>query len=266
MYKSIASLTNPLLTKISKLNKSSNYRHQCAQALICGEHLILEAVRFQRLNTLVLLESSITKYPQLLHTLPKQIQIYLVSSQIMHKINPLDTPCDILGLVDILEPKFDKNIYTQDILILDAIQDPGNLGTILRLAVSCGVRHIILTKGCVDCYNLKVLRASQGIQFGLNLYTNIDAIEFLTNYQGLVLITSLMAQKSIYELDMRRKNVAWIFGNEGSGVSSQLLEMTKDLVKIPMLGDVESLNVAMASTVCLFEMLRQRNYEVERDE
>ena len=143
--------------------------------------------------------------------------------------------------------------------MLDAVQDAGNVGTVLRSAAAAGIRHVVLGAGCADAYSPKVLRAGMGAHFALTLHERVDLRDWLAGYPHRTLATALTEHNnfSLYELDLRPPS-AWIFGNEGSGVSPDILAAADATVKIPMQGAVESLNIAQAATICLFEQMRQR--------
>lgn len=146
---------------------------------------------------------------------------------------------------------------TGTVVALENVQDPGNMGTILRSAAASGVRAIVLSAECVDVYSPKVLRAGMGAHFLLDIYTDVALQPWLAAYQGRSLVTALDERStSLYGEDLRQ-DVAFVFGNEGAGVSAEIIKAADQAVIIPMLGQTESLNVAMAATVCLFERMRQ---------
>ena len=141
-------------------------------------------------------------------------------------------------------------------VLLEAIQDPGNLGAMLRTAAAAGVDAVYLSKGCAEVWSPKALRAGMGAQFALALHEHADLTLIARELKSLI-ATSLDAQQSLYDLDLSGP-VAFVFGNEGAGLSPALLDTATHQVKIPMPGKVESLNVAAAAAVCLFECVRQR--------
>lgn len=141
-------------------------------------------------------------------------------------------------------------------LLLEDIQDPGNMGTILRSAAAAAVTEVFLGAGCVDVYSPKVLRAGMGAHFALSLHEQADLVTELQSFAGTRLVTSLAGDRSLYAQDLRGP-VAFVFGNEGAGVSPALHDAADARVRIPMPGQAESLNVAMAATLCLFERVRQ---------
>lgn len=151
-----------------------------------------------------------------------------------------------------LPEKFDQNI-----VCLDRVQDPGNLGTLLRTTAAAGISQVLLSNGCAGAWSPKVLRSAQGAHFALAIYESIDLHMILSKSNINVCCTSLDQSQDLYKLDLTG-DVAWIFGNEGQGVAKSLVDICNTKVKIPQSDQVESLNVAAAAAVCLFEQRRQR--------
>ena len=143
-------------------------------------------------------------------------------------------------------------------MVLERIQDPGNIGTILRSAAAAGVGQVVLSADCADTWSPKVLRAGMGAHFALRLFVEPDLAAWRERCHVPLLVTALRRNSvSLYDYDLRAP-AAWLFGNEGAGVSGTMLAAASRLVHIPMAAQTESLNVAMAATVCLFEQMRQR--------
>jgi TrmH family RNA methyltransferase len=197
------------------------------------------------------------KYKAILDSLIPSVRVYTANVQIINKMNILDSATDIVGIIK-TNIGIDVN-YTDisDCILLENVQDPGNLGAILRVAMASGIKNVGLIGNCVDVYNPKVLRASQGLQFGLHIYESINFAEFLRQYTGNIIATTPNTNKLLYDINLKLKT-AFIFGNEGNGLSLNLLNQIAIKVKIPMLEGVDSLNIAMATTVCAFELVRQR--------
>jgi TrmH family RNA methyltransferase len=141
--------------------------------------------------------------------------------------------------------------------MLEDIQDPGNIGSILRSAAAAAVSEIYLSSGCVHAWSPRVLRAGMGAHFALQIHEGVDLAGLIERYRGTVVAAVGNAARSLYSVDLRRE-VALLFGNEGAGLSARLREAAHLRVSIPMPGRVESLNVAAAAAVCLFERVRQR--------
>lgn len=151
-------------------------------------------------------------------------------------------------------PKLEISKNTKQLIVLDDIQDPGNLGTIIRLVDAVGFSDILLTKHSVDCYNEKVVRSSMGSIFHVHLHVmeKKEIIDYLQAENYHVLVTTLQQDSVAYtEMQLKEKN-AFVFGNEGHGVSEEFLELAEQKIIIPISGQAESLNVAMAVGIILF--------------
>ncbi len=244
------------------MSNDSKFRSTQLQALAYGEHLVIEALKYSLIEYVLLEESNLIRYSHITELLLPE-QIVLVSAEILQKINIFDSELSIVALVK--QPTVSELDFSLpfDCIILDHIQDPGNLGTIMRAASAGGIKNIILSKNCVDIYNPKVLRASQGIQFALNIYRDYDVFEFIKQYSGQIYALTPHAEDNIYEQDLTQ-NCALVLGNEGNGISSELLSVIKEHLSIPMPGRAESLNLAMAATVVIFELSRQRMTHIRK--
>jgi TrmH family RNA methyltransferase len=144
-------------------------------------------------------------------------------------------------------------------LWLDRVQDPGNVGTLLRIAAAAGIKHVYLSSGCASAWSSKVLRAGQGAHFALSVYEHVDLVAESTRLAIPLLATALVDARPLYELALPAQCV-WVFGNEGQGVDQSLLDAATARVYIPQEERVESLNVAAAAAICLFEQRRQQLY------
>jgi TrmH family RNA methyltransferase len=143
-------------------------------------------------------------------------------------------------------------------LLVEDVQDPGNLGTLLRSAAAAGAGHVMLSPGCVFAWSLKTVRAGMGAHFALNIVEGADLPAFLAGYRGTSICLAGDAGGSIYEVDLRGP-VAILVGNEGAGISPALRKAAGVAARIPMPGRMESLNAGVAGSLCLFEALRQRS-------
>lgn len=147
------------------------------------------------------------------------------------------------------------------IIILDEIQDPGNMGTIIRTADAFGASGVVLTPNCVDIYNPKVVRSTMGSLFHIpiaQVEDKIQLIEELKNKHVKIYATSLESANYVYDIDFRR-DFALVIGNESKGISQQILDLADNIVKIPIMGNAESLNAAIASSIIMYETVRQRS-------
>lgn len=237
-----ASTQNEYIKKIKKLN-TKKYRDETGFFLVEGEHLVLEAYKSGRLEKLVLLENDLFDL-----NVPK---IYLTSN-VMKFISELETPPTIMG---ICKKSADTLEYGDKILILDNIQDPGNLGTIIRSAVAFNVNTLILGNDCVDLYNSKVVRASQGMLFKINIARKnlIDVIPDLKQKNYKIFSTNVKNGKSLKNVEKPSKS-AIIMGNEGLGVKDEISSLADEYLYIDMNANCESLNVAVATSIILYEL------------
>jgi RNA methyltransferase, TrmH family len=142
-------------------------------------------------------------------------------------------------------------------LLLDSVQDPGNLGTILRTAAAAGIQQIYCGPGTAAAWSPKVLRAGMGAHFVLEIYEDVDLLQLIRQASVPVYATQPDAVKTIYTADLRAPS-AWLFGHEGQGVSEQLLALATERLSIPQSAQIESLNVAASVAICLFEQRRQQ--------
>ena len=157
-------------------------------------------------------------------------------------------------LVDI--PQGVAPVDARFIVLLEAIQDPGNLGTMLRSATAAGVDAVYLSAGCADAWSPKVLRGGMGAHFATQIIEQADLIAIAQAFDGIVCATALDAPNSLFHTDLTGK-VGFAIGNEGAGLSAPLRAVTKCAITIPMPGQIESLNAAAALAVCVFERVRQ---------
>lgn len=259
--KYIQSSKNEQLKYLNKLLLSAKTRHQHHLCALEGIHLLKSYLQQGLMPKQIFIPESRSTHPELqaiIHTLPSDL-ITFVGHDHLSKISTLNDSHDIISEIAI--PQYASVPIQGDCIILERIQDPGNVGTILRSAAAANIKHIILSNDCADVWSPKVLRAGMGAHFNLNIYTNIDLISWCANYKGQILATTLTTTCcfSLYEMNLQSPQ-AWLFGNEGNGISTTLLAQAHAAVRIPMNAQVESLNVAMATTICLFEQQRQRQF------
>lgn len=183
----------------------------------------------------------------------------VLADALFAELASVDTPSGILAIA--AQPRGVGQVDARaDAVLLDAIQDPGNLGSILRSAAAAGFGQVLLSPDCAAAWSPKTLRAAMGAHFLLDIHEGVDLpafLETLETYRGTAVLTALDASTDVFALDLRQP-LAWVFGNEGQGVSDAVAQRTPLHVRIPMPGATESLNVAAAAAVCLFETVRQR--------
>lgn len=255
--KRIQSRDNPLFKSLLKLSNSAKERRARRQALLDGPHLI-EAYGASggRVESLIASESGLQRaeIARLFETTPAVSKVVL-TDRLFQNIAAVVTPSGIVALI--ATPVHEQGPPSDETcLLLEGIQDAGNVGSVLRTAAAAGVRNVLLSKGCAFVWSAKVLRAGMGAHFGLKLYESAPLVEFAQAFEGEVIVTDLQAERSLYELDLRGP-VAWVFGSEGAGVTPDLAACATTRIRIPMPGGTESLNVAAAAAVCLYEQVRQ---------
>ena len=234
----ITSKDNEVVKNIRKL-KDKKYREQENKYLIEGIKLIEEAVEEKaNIDTVVVCEDCVennTIEQKLLYEIAKYNCVY-VAEKVFDAITEVNNPQGILAVVN--KENREENIdYEEDmIVVLDGIQDPGNLGTILRTVDSVGLKQIILSEKTADAYNPKVVRSTMGAIFRVNVIVSKDIIKTLKEmkkYKFKVLATSLETDNNIYDIDYHKKVL--VIGNEANGVSKEVLELADEKAKIPML-------------------------------
>lgn len=257
--KHITSAQNEQLKHLAKLLSQAKARRAHRQTVLEGAHLLQAYLQSGGAPEQVYIPESKADHAEtaaLTVQLPADA-LTLVSSAALAKITSLTEAEEIMALIGL--PQASSLPQAGDCVVLERVQDPGNVGTVLRSAAAAGVAEIILSADSADVWSPKVLRAGMGAHFLLKLHTRVDLPQWRADYADTVWATALTEHNnhSLYALDLRGA-AAWVFGNEGSGVSEALLASVDGSVKIPMAGATESLNVAMAATVCLFEQMRQR--------
>ncbi|WP_415035592.1 TrmH family RNA methyltransferase [Azonexus sp.] len=253
--KEIHSRDNAFYKGLKKLAESARERKKRGLTLLDGLHLV-EAweKQYGALETLIVSHSARQNREILawLGTRP----VTLLSDALLRELGLVETPSGIVAVAPIPQPALQPD-YASDALLLDGVQDPGNLGTLLRTAAAAGVRQVLLSPDCAAPWSPKVLRAGQGAHFLLAIHSDADLLAFMKDYQGSTLVTCLEGARSLYET-VWPGAAAWIFGAEGQGVRPELIAAAQQRVHIPMPGGTESLNVGAAAAVCLFEQLRRR--------
>jgi TrmH family RNA methyltransferase len=255
--KSIASRANPRFKVLKKL--LGNRRKKAGRVLLEGLHLVESYIfRYAVPIELFVSERGLRnrEIARFLEDSKANEGFTLLSDALFDEIATLGMPSGIMALADRPLPGNGPE-KSADAVLLDKIQDPGNLGSIFRSAAAAGLGQVLLSAGCAEAWSPKTLRAGMGAHFRLAIHESVDLPAFLAAYEGRAILTAPDSEADLYSLDMNGP-LAWVFGNEGQGVGSRLSETVMRHVKIPMPGKTESLNVAAAASVCLFEMLRQR--------
>ena len=273
----ITSKDNEFIKHVKKL-KDKKYRDEAGEFIIEGIKLIEEAIQENAtIKHIVICEenekvNSISK--RLMYEISKYNCIY-VTQKVFNSITQVVAPQGIFAIIakpvfgdglkkqhNLNQPSLTVNEidFTEDVVIaLDDIQDPGNLGTILRTVDSCGLKQILLSKGTVDSYNPKVVRSTMGAIFRVKIIECEDLIKTIKEikkHHFKLQVTSLQTDNTIYDVDYKKKII--VIGNEANGVSKEIENMADEKVKIPMIGKTESLNASVATGIVLYEYTRQK--------
>ena len=256
--KAIVSRDNPTFKNLRDLARDVRRQRDEARTLIEGPHLVTACLDQGLLPDLLAVSESVAALPEitaLLHRL-SGVQTLCLRDVLFREISELATPVGILARIAI--PIAPDGLPAGDCLLLDAVQDAGNVGTLLRTAAAAGVHDVLLGSGCAGAWTPRVLRAAQGAHFGLRIREQVDLADFLEAYPGISVATVAREGIALYTLDLATPT-AWIFGNEGAGLAPELIAAATRRTTIPLAAGSESLNVAAAAAICLFEMRRQRS-------
>ncbi len=253
----IKSKDNKLIKDIKRL-KERRYRTSSNKFIVEGFRFVREALASSFNVPYVLLSENKKDKFLLEENLKFGTKFFLVSDEILKSICSTDTPQGIVAIVE------NKKVHVDDLegfyILVDKVQDPGNMGTIIRTANAAGAKGVIITKGSVDIYNDKTLRATMGSIFKIPIIIDEDLIVLRSlKAKGFKLVvSSLDTNNNFYDVNLKEKIIIAV-GNEGNGISEEIFSLQDIKIKIPMPGDAESLNVGIAAAIMMYEAVRQRN-------
>lgn len=234
-----SSINNEFIKSIKKLNEKK-YRDNTNTFLVEGEHLVIEAIKNNLVKYLIVRDDYDFDYKNKI----------IVTDKVLKYISNLNTPSGIMAVCN----KPDSKELGSRIIVLDNIQDPGNLGTIIRSSVAFNFDTIVVSDDSVDVYNSKVIRATQGMLFNANIIVT-DLNVFLTNIKDeYKIIGTDVNEGSKVKNFKNTEKFAIIVGNEGQGMSSNVKKLCNDFVYIPMSSYCESLNVGVAASIIMYEL------------
>ena len=257
----ISSKDNELIKHIKKL-KDKKYRDESKEYIIEGVKLIEEAVKENaKIKKIIICEDTTRTYEiptNIMLGIAKYECVY-VTDKIFNSITQVTNPQGIMAIIE--KNSNDAEIdFTQDIIVaLDDVQDPGNLGTILRTVDIIGLNQIIVSKETADAFNPKVVRSTMGAIFRVKIIEvdNLqDTIKQIKKHHFKLMVTSLQTDNSIYDIEFKKKII--VIGNEANGVSNEIQNIADEKAKIPMLGRTESLNASVAAGIVMYEYVRQK--------
>ena len=261
--KSISSRDNPLYKELKRLADNGVVRRQSRRSVLDGIHLAQAYLQHVGLPLQCVVSDSAIQHPEVAPLLARCQQgasstcscvlltdvLFRSLSQVMHGVG-------LLFVIEVPAPIVPVRL-TRSAVLLDRLQDPGNLGSILRSAAAAGIPDVYCGSGTAHAWSPKVLRAAMGAHFQLTIFEQVDLTALAAQATVPLLATSSHAPQSIHDADLAQP-LAWLFGHEGQGVSSTLLQLASRQLAIPQRPGVESLNVAAAAAVCFFEQARQQ--------
>ena len=248
----ITSRQNPLMTHLRKLASSRSYRKKSGEYLCDGTKLLAEALKWGAEVKTAIFSEGVDIPP-----LPDGVRAVRVSEELMRSVSPMETPQGALFTVALPEVQLPETLSGKHYLVLDGVQDPGNVGTILRTADAFDCDGVFLVNACADLYNPKTARATMGAIFRREAYTvTAEELFALLRKSGVPLYGTALRDDTVPLAEANLARAAVAIGSEGRGLSQQVLDECAKTLKIPMNPRCESLNAAIAATVVLWEMYR----------
>lgn len=251
----IESKNNNLFKEIKKL-KEKKHRIKSNKYLIEGLRFVEEAIKSKvSIDSIIFTESFKEKNPDLFLKTNENIKLIQMNEALLKQLCSTENPQGIVGVINMQN----KELKSGELVVLvDKVQDPGNMGTIIRTAHAAGAAGIVMTKGTVDIYNDKTLRSTMGSIFYIPIVEDdsLDFVKSLKKEGYKLVVSSLQGKNNFFEENLQGK-VMIAVGNEGNGVSDEVYDIADIKVKIPMPGEAESLNVAVATSIMIYEKIRQ---------
>lgn len=251
----IESKNNNLFKEIKKL-KEKKHRIKSNKYLIEGLRFVEEAIKSKvSIDSIIFTESFKEKNPDLFLKINENIKLIQMNEALLKQLCSTENPQGIVGVINMQN----KELKSGELVVLvDKVQDPGNMGTIIRTAHAAGATGIVMTKGTVDIYNDKTLRSTMGSIFYIPIIEDdsLDFVKSLKKKGYKLVVSSLQGKNNFFEENLQGK-VMIAVGNEGNGVSDEVYDIADIKVKIPMPGEAESLNVAVATSIMIYEKIRQ---------
>ena len=256
--KAIASKENAAYKAVARLVSSGSERRRQGMTVIEGAHLLAAFLDSRRAPEEVMVSKAGLARPEVARLVERAApaRVTLLTDALFDALSGVESPSGILAVVRTPQgslPAPDASL----VLALEDIQDPGNVGTLLRSAAAAGASHVLLSAHCAFAWSPKVLRAAMGAHFALDIVEKADLAAWLGTYRGTAVALAGQASRSLYELDLRGP-AAFLVGNEGAGLSQALRRAASERARIPLAARMESLNAASAGTIALFEAVRQR--------
>ncbi len=253
--KRVSSRDNAVFVELRALAHSARARRRLGCTVLDGVNLVESYLARVGMPQLLAVSDQGLERPEIARLAAECGAVLVLSDALFAQASPVDTPSGVLARVRVPEPP--PALPEGSCVVLDGVQDPGNAGAILRCAAAAGAACAVLGAGCAQAWSPRVLRAGMGAHFVLPVIERADPAALLAGYSGRILATVAGEGRSLFETDLAG-DIAWLFGAEGGGLSAALRACAHDRVCIPMKAGIESLNVAAAAAICLFEQLRRR--------
>jgi RNA methyltransferase, TrmH family len=256
----IESRDNPVLKQLRKLIAEPAAYRKLGQIWIEGEHLCLSALQQGCKPEIAVLTETAWKHPTLRHMTLQVPAVRVIPDAVMSTLSTLETPAPIAF---VLRWPGSEALWIQPdrpTVVLDRLQDPGNVGAILRSAAVFGFKQILALKGTAALWSPKVVRAAMGAHFGLHLLEGLE-LSALQTLRAPLVATSSHAQINLAQTALPWP-CAWVLGHEGQGIAPELVQLCQQQVRIAQPGGQESLNVSAAATVCFYESARQNGFQL----
>ncbi|MGZ5041748.1 MAG: TrmH family RNA methyltransferase [Usitatibacter sp.] len=243
---------------MAKLVSSGSERRKSGASVIEGAHLLAAFLDSGRKPEEVMVDAAGLADREVARLVERSApaRVTLLSDALFKSLSTVESPTGVLARVATPTGRAAPRDASL-VLLLEDLQDPGNVGTLLRSAAAAGAEHVLLSPRCAFAWSPKVLRAAMGAHFALNVVEGADLGAYVAGYAGTSIALAADAKASLYDLDLAGPG-AFIVGNEGAGLSPELAAAATVRARIPMPGKVESLNAATAVSICLFEAVRQR--------
>lgn len=258
--KHITSRDNAQFKELKQLATSSQARRQAGRTLLDGVHLCQAYWQSAGAPLFCVVSDSSTDHAEVAPLLAQceaaQVACLCLPDALYKALSQVENGVNLLFIVATPQPKLPA-VFHESTVVLDNLQDPGNMGSILRSAAAAGIKNVVCSQGTVFAWSPKVMRAGMGAHFLLTIYEGVDLNALLQSATIPILATSSHATQSIYQADLT-KEVIWLFGHEGQGVADELMALATSTVTIPQRGEIESLNVAASAAICFFEQRRQQ--------
>lgn len=267
MKEVIRSNTNKTIKYIKSL-QLKKYRDENDKFIIEGEKLLIEALDYKAHISMVLFSESFAeneRYGDFVASLNcKDIPLYYADDRLFKEVGETETPQGVIAIIDKMEFNLDSILEKDElcIVLLDEVRDPGNAGTIIRTADACGIDAVLLSKGSVDLYNGKTIRATMGSLFHIPVIQNLGTAEAILSLKEANVVTigaNPHSNESCIDLPHYKRS-AIVIGNESQGIGSEITALLDKSVKIPMPGRAESLNAGIAASILMYEFsIRKRH-------